>query len=49
MYPIMFVMYAEIVDVQCYRRWYVETGYINTTIWEIINSKIRHSYKASAT
>ena len=23
----MFVMYAEIVHVQCYRGWYVETGY----------------------
>ena len=26
----MFVMYAEIVHVQCYRGWYVETGYTNT-------------------
>ena len=26
----MFVMYAEIVHVQCYRGWYVETGDTNT-------------------
>ena len=25
-----FVMYVEIVHVQCYRGWYVETGYTNT-------------------
>ena len=30
MYTFMFVMYAEIVHVQCYRGWYVETGYTNT-------------------
>ena len=29
-YMFMFVMYAEIVHVQCYRGWYVETGYTNT-------------------
>ena len=29
-YTYMFVMYAEIVHVQCYRGWYVETGYTNT-------------------
>ena len=29
-YTFMFVMYAEIVHVQCYRGWYVETGYTNT-------------------
>ena len=29
-YKLMFVMYAEIVHVQCYRGWYVETGYIIT-------------------
>ena len=29
-YTFMFVMYAEIVHVQCYRCWYVETSYTNT-------------------
>ena len=29
-YTFMYVMYAEIVHVQCYRGWYVETGYTNT-------------------
>ena len=29
-YTFMFVMYTEIVHVQCYRGWYVETGYTNT-------------------
>ena len=29
-YTFMFVMYAEIVHVQCYRGWYVEMGYTNT-------------------
>ena len=28
----MFVPYAEIVHVQCYRGWYVETGYVNTIL-----------------
>ena len=28
----MFVLYAEIVHVQCYRGWYVETGYVNTIL-----------------
>ena len=28
----MFVMYAGIVHVQCYRVWYVETGYVNTIL-----------------
>ena len=31
-YTFMFVMYAEIVHVQCYRGWYVETGYTNTIL-----------------
>ena len=30
LYTLLFVMYAEIVHVQCYRGWYVETGYTNT-------------------
>ena len=25
----MLVLYAGIVHVQCYRGWYVETGYVN--------------------
>ena len=29
-YTIMFVMYAVIVHVQCYRGWYVETSYTYT-------------------
>ena len=29
-YTFIFVMYAEILHVQCYRGWYVETGYTNT-------------------
>ena len=29
-YTFKFVMYAEIVHVQCYRGWYVETSYTNT-------------------
>ena len=29
-YTFMFVMYAEIVRVQCYCGWYVETGYTKT-------------------
>ena len=28
----MFVLYAGIVHVQCYRSWYVETGYVNTIL-----------------
>ena len=28
----MFVLYAGIVHVQCYRGWYVETGYLNTIL-----------------
>ena len=30
LYTFMFVMYAEIVHVQCYRGFYVETDYTNT-------------------
>ena len=28
----MFVLYAGIVHVQCYRGWYDETGYVNTIL-----------------
>ena len=35
----MFVMYAEIVHVQCYRGWYVETGYTNTILGKLENLK----------
>ena len=28
----MFVLYAGIVHVQCYRGWYVETGYVKTIL-----------------
>ena len=31
----MFVLYAEIVHVQCYRDWYVETGYVNTILGKL--------------
>ena len=35
----MFVMYTEIVHVQCYRGWYVETGYTNTIFGILKNLK----------
>ena len=35
----MFVMYAEIVHVQCFRGWYVETGYTNTIFGKLYNLK----------
>ena len=28
----MFVLYVVIEHVQCYRGWYVETGYVNTIL-----------------
>ena len=31
----MFVLYAGIVHVQCYRGWCVETGYVNTILWKL--------------
>ena len=31
----MFVQYAGIVHVQCYRGWYVETGYVNTILGKV--------------
>ena len=31
----MFVLYAEIVHVQCYRGWCVETGYVNTILGKL--------------
>ena len=31
----MFVLYAESVHVQCYRGWYVETGYVNTILGKL--------------
>ena len=31
----MFVLYAESVQVQCYRGWYVETGYVNTILGKL--------------
>ena len=34
-YTFMFVMYAEIVRVQCYRGWYVEAGYTNTSFGKL--------------
>ena len=34
-YTFMFVMYAEIVHVQCYRGWYVESGYTNTILGKL--------------
>ena len=31
----MFVLYAVIVHVKCYRGWYVETGYVNTILGKL--------------
>ena len=31
----MFVLYAGIVHEQCYRGWYVETGYVNTILGKL--------------
>ena len=31
----MFVLYAGIVHVQCYRGWYVETGYMKTILGKL--------------
>ena len=31
----MFVLYAMIIHVQCYRGWYVETGYVNTILGKL--------------
>ena len=31
----MFVLYAGIVLEQCYRGWYVETGYVNTILGKL--------------
>ena len=31
----MFVLYAGIVHVQCYRGWYVETGFVNTILGKL--------------
>ena len=31
----MFVLYAGIVHVQCYRGWYVETGNVNTILGKL--------------
>ena len=30
-----FVLYAGIVHVQCYRGWYVKTGYVNTILGKL--------------
>ena len=30
-----FVLYAGIEHVQCYRGWYVETGYVNTILGKL--------------
>ena len=34
-YTFTFVLYAEIVHVQCYRGWYVETSYMNTFLGKL--------------
>ena len=31
----MFVLYVGIVHEQCYRGWYVETGYVNTILGKL--------------
>ena len=49
----MFVLYSGIVHVQCYRGWYVETGYVNTILRKLhklkyailtrLNTYLRHT------
>ena len=34
-YTFMFVLYAGIVHVQCYRGWCVDTGYVNTILGKL--------------
>ena len=34
-YTFMFVLYAGIVQVQCYRGWYVERGHMNTILGKL--------------
>ena len=34
-YTFMFVLFAGIVQVQCYCGWYVETGYVNTILGKL--------------
>ena len=38
----MFVLYAGSVHVQCYRGWYVETGYVNTILGKL--HKIKYAF-----
>ena len=38
-YMFMFVLYVVIVHLQCYRGWYVETGYVNTILEKLHNMK----------
>ena len=35
----MLVLYAGIVHVQCYRGWYVETGYVNKILGKLHKMK----------
>ena len=34
-YTFIFVLYTGIVHVQCYRGWYIETGYVNTILGKL--------------
>ena len=43
MYTFVFVLYAGSVHVQCYRGWYVETGYVNTILAKL--HKIIHAIR----
>ena len=45
-YTFMFVLYAGIVHVKCYRGWYVETGYVNTILGKLHKIKYVYSYEA---
>ena len=48
----MFVLYAGSVHVQCYRGWYVETGYVNTILGKLHKIKYailtRHKHLSGA-
>ena len=43
----MFVLHAGSVHVQCYRGWYVETGYVNTILRKL--HKIKYAFLRGTT
>ena len=43
----MFVLYAGIVHEQCYRGWYVKTGYVNTVLEKL--HKLKYAILTSTT